>query len=109
MKEIYCFANNKKEYDGSFDINSGICLGYMTIDFVRRIGNIDKIENPNTSYNGSDIDFFHYNPKTEYVSDLDRIEQTDEYKSSMLLRFYNNYISNQIKRGNRLIRRIIQQ
>ena len=108
MKEIYCFANNKTKYDGSFDINSGICLGYMTIDFVCRIGNIKKIENPATSYYGNDIDFFHYDPKMEYIPDLDSVEQTDEYKNSKLLQFYNKYISNQIKRGNRLIRRIIQ-
>ena len=70
MKEIYCFANNKKEYDGNFTINSGICLGYIFIDLIRRIGKIKKIANPMTTYEGEDIDFLHFDPKEEYTEDL---------------------------------------
>ena len=107
MKEIYCFANNKTEYDGSFNINSGICLGYMTIDFVRRIGGIDKITNPVLTYHGEDIDFIHYDPKSEYIKDLDSVEQTDEYKNSFLLRLYNKYVSKLIRKIIKVARRII--
>ena len=98
MKEIYCFANNKKEYDGNFSINSGICLGYIYIDLVRQIGGIEKIENPVTSYHGEDIDFVHFNPKEEYVPDLDYFSDTDEYKSNKVMRFYSDVISDNIKR-----------
>ena len=97
MKEIYCFANDKEEYDGSFTINSGICLGYIFIDLVRRIGGIKKIENPVISYTGSDIDFIHFNPAEEYVPDLDYFSDTDEYKKSRLLRFYSDVISDNLK------------
>lgn len=98
MKEIYCFANNKSVYDGSFDINSGICIGYTMIDFVRRIGGIEKIENPVYTYTGYDIDFFHYDPDTEYIPDLDHFSDTDEYKNSLMMRLYSDYVSDNIKR-----------
>ena len=97
MEEIYCFANNKEEYDGAFNINSGICLGYLVIDFVRRIGRIEKVENP-VSYNGhSDIDFIHYDPSIDYINDLDSIKDTEEYMSNVFLRIYADYISWLIK------------
>lgn len=54
IQDIYCFANNKKIYDGNFNINSGICLGYIIIDLIRRIGNINKVENP-AIYHGENI------------------------------------------------------
>lgn len=110
MKEIYCFANQKKEYDGTFDINSGICIGYTMIDFVRRIGEIEKIENPAITYAGEDIDFFHYDIDKEYIPDLDYFSDTDEYKNSMMLRIYSDYISENVRRIRSLpqkIRRII--
>lgn len=97
IKEIYKFVNNKNEYDGCFNINSGICIGYMMIDMVRRIGNIKSIEHPST-YDGKDIDFLHYNPKVEYINDLDSIYDTDEYKSSFVLKLYNKFFSNPVKR-----------
>lgn len=103
IKEIYSFSNNGKQYDGSFSINSGICIGYTMIDFVRRIGNISKIEYPG-EYKGSDIDFLHYDPSTEYIPDLDHISDTDEYKNSVLLRFYCRTISRVIKKVLRLCR-----
>ena len=97
MEEIYCFANNKEMYDGTFNINSGICLGYLIIDFVRRIGRIEKVENP-VSYNGhSDIDFIHYDPSIDYINDLDSIKDTEEYMSNVFLRIYADYISWLIK------------
>lgn len=105
MKKVYCFANKKEKYDGSFNINSGICMGYMTIDFVRRIGSIDRIEHPST-YCGDDIDFLHYNPQEEYVNDLDTFRDTDEYKNSVWLRMYSDYISDSLKRIMRIGRRI---
>lgn len=106
MKEVYCFANNKTEYDGNFDINSGICLGYMTIDIVRRIGKIEAIENPNLCYDGNDIDFIHYNPELEYISDIDYIEDTDEYSQNVWLRIYTKIISTPLKRGINFIKRL---
>lgn len=106
IKEIYCFANNKKVYDGNFAINSGICLGYIYIDLVRRIGGIKKIQNPITSYHGEDIDFFHFNPKEEYTPDLDYFSDTDEYKNNYLLRFYSDIVSDNIKRIGRTFRKI---
>lgn len=107
MKEIYCFANNKSEYDGTFNIYSGICIGYMIIDFVRRIGGIKKIENPVSTYKGTDIDFIHFNPKEEYIPDLDHFSDTDEYKNSLILRIYSKF-SDQVKRGLRLWKRILR-
>lgn len=112
MKEIYCFANDKKEYDGCFTINSGICLGYVFIDLVRRIGSIRKIENPLTTYHGKDIDFIHYSPKEEYTPDLDYYSDTDEYKNSKLMRFYYDVISNTLRhlgRAPKKLRRIIRR
>lgn len=103
LKDIYKFSNNGKEYDYSFSINSGICIGYIIIDFVRRLGNIQKIENPST-YIGTDIDFLHFDPKTEYLPDLDYISDTDEYKNSFLLRLYCATISRVIKKVLRLCR-----
>ena len=103
IKKIYKFANNGKEYNGSFSINSGICIGYTMIDIVTTIGNITKIENP-SGYTGEDIDFLHYDPKSEYVHDLDDIKDTDEYKNSALLRLYNNAFSRVIKKLLRLCR-----
>lgn len=97
IKEIYKFANNKDVYDGCFNINSGICIGYIMIDMVHRIGQIEKIDNP-SFYTGNDIDFLHYDPKTEYINDLDNICDTDEYKNSFILKVYNKLISNPIKR-----------
>jgi len=98
MKDVYCFANNKKEYDGAFTIDSGICIGYMIIDIVRRIGKIQKVENPIETYKGEDIDFLHYCPEKEYIADLDSIRDTDEYKNNWLLRFYSDHISNRLRR-----------
>lgn len=97
IKKIYCFANNKDLYDGTFKINSGICLGYMVIDFVRRIAKLEKIENPATCGENDNVDFIHYDPSVDYVNDLDYIADTDEYKSSVFLRFYSDYISNIIR------------
>ena len=97
IREIYCFANNKKIYDGIFTLNSGECLGYITIDLVRRIGNIKKIENPE-KYLGDEIDFFHYDPQIEYLPDIDYFSDTDEYKSQILMRMYSDVISDNIKR-----------
>ena len=106
MKKVYCFANGKKVYDGNFDINSGICIGYTMIDLVRRIGHIKKIENPVTHYHGEDIDFLHYDPNTEYISDIDHFYDTDEYGENFILRFYSDYISDGIKRIVRGLRKI---
>lgn len=88
IKKIYCFANNKEKFDGHFNINSGICIGYIIIDLVRKIGKIESIENPKDSKNAY-IDFFHYNPKLEYVPDIDKFEDTDEYKNSIFLKIYH--------------------
>lgn len=109
MKEVYCFANQKKEYDGIFTINSGICLGYMFIDIVRRIGKIEKIENPMLTYKGEDVDFIHYDPKIEYIPDIDYIEDTDEYKESLILRLYDKCISRPLKWLIRLPGRVINK
>lgn len=112
MKEIYCFANNKEVYDGDFTINSGICLGYIFIDLVRRVGGIEVIENPVTTYKGEDIDFIHFNPKEEYTPDLDYFSDTDEYKNSKALRFYSNQISDRLRhlgRAPRKVKRIVSR
>lgn len=103
IKKIFKFANNGKEYDNTFSINSGICIGYTMIDIVTSIGNISKIENPN-GYEGTDIDFFHYDPKAEYLPDLDHFRDTDEYKNNLFLRFYNDIISRVIKKVLRICR-----
>ena len=103
LKDVYRYSNNGKEYDYSFSINSGICIGYMIIDFVRTIGNIKKIEYP-SAYVGADIDFLHYDPKSEYLPDLDHISDTDEYKNSFFLRLYCATISRIIKKVMRLCR-----
>lgn len=96
IKQIYKFANGK-EFEGGFLVNSGICIGYMMIDMITKIGKIEKIEYP-AKYKGNEIDFFHYNPETEYYPDLDNITVTDEYKHNFVLRLYNKLISNPIKR-----------
>lgn len=98
MKEIYCYANKKDVYDGDFNINSGICIGYMMIDMVRRIGKIEVIENPHETYQGEDIDFIHFYPETEYIPDVDHFYDTDEYKNNILLKIYSRCISDQIKK-----------
>lgn len=103
LRNVYPFANNGKEYDGSFSINSGICIGYMMIDLVRRIGNIERIEHPSL-YKGEEIDFFHYDPDTEYIPDLDTIYATDEYKKNFILKVYNKFFSNPLKKVLRLCR-----
>lgn len=105
MKKIYCFANNKKEYDGDFNINSGICIGYMMIDIVRRIGKIEKIENPHETYHGEDIDFIHFDPAKEYIPDIDHIFETDEYKNNILLKLYTRGFSDPLKKIISIIRR----
>lgn len=96
IKKIYKFANGT-EYQGGFSINSGICIGYMMIDMITTIGNIKKIENPKT-YEGEDVDFFHFVPAEEYFPDLDNIKATDEYKKNFLLRIYNNLFSTPMKK-----------
>ena len=101
MKNIYCFANQKTDYDGDFRINDGVCMGYSIIDFVRRIGEIDKIEDPRFLDDNPNVDFFNYDPKLDYVPDLDRYDLTDEYKNSFMKRFYSDCISNNIKRVHR--------
>ncbi len=101
MKKIYCFANNKSEYDGDFRINDGVCMGYSIIDFVRRIGNIEKIEDPRCIDDNPNVDFFHYDPTLDYVPDLDRYDLTDEYKNNLLKRLYSDIISDNIKRVHR--------
>jgi len=103
IKKIFKFANNGKEYDGTFSINSGICIGYTMIDIITTIGHITKIENP-SGYTGDDIDFLHYDPKAEYLPDLDHISDTDEYKNNFLLRFYSDVISRVIKKVLRICR-----
>lgn len=108
MKEIYCFANNKRVYDGVFSINSGVCIGYTMIDFIRRIGEIKKIENPQKYYYGNDIDFFHYNPANEYTPDLDHFSDTDEYKNNKVLRFYSDVISDNLRHLGRAPAKIIR-
>ena len=50
------------------------------IDIVRRIGKIEKIENPVYHYHGDEIDFIHYFPDTEYTPNIDHFFDTDEYK-----------------------------
>ena len=109
LKEIYCFANNKKEYDGDFSINSGICLGYIIIDLIRKIGGINKIENPINTHTGEDIDFIHYNPKSEYIPDLDYYSDTDEYKTNLPMRLFSDYISDPIRWVLRLPGRILRK
>lgn len=106
MKKIYCFANNKSRYDGNFTLESGICLGYLTIDLVRRIGKIRKIENPVLTYKGNDIDFLWFDPEKEYIPDLDSFSDTDEYRSSKCMRFYFDHISYNIRRVNRKLKKI---
>lgn len=96
IKKIYKFANGK-DFEGGFLINSGICIGYMMIDMITRIGHINKIEHPST-YSGEEIDFYHYNPEIEYYPDLDNIKATDEYKKNLCLRLYNKLFSNPLKR-----------
>lgn len=86
MKKVYCFANQKDKYDGIFNINSGICIGYIIIDLVRRIAKIEKIEDP-AYYTGEDVDFLHFDG-SEYINDLDKIEQTEEFLSSRMLQIY---------------------
>lgn len=105
LKEIYCFANKKAAYDGNFNINSGICIGYTMIDFVRRIGNIKKIEDPITTYKGKEVDFLYFNVDEEYTPDLDYFSDTDEYKDNIYLRLYSDYISDPIKRIGRVVKR----
>ncbi len=105
LKEIYCFANNKKVYDGDFNINSGICIGYMMIDMVRRIGKIDRITNPKLTYTGDDIDFIHFYPDKEYIPDLDNFFDTDEYKRNIFMKVYSKCFSDQIKKIIGLFRR----
>lgn len=108
IKDIYCFANNKKTYDGSFSISSGICLGYTLIDFVRRIGNIQKIEKPKKHSIGDNVDFIYINAQREYHKDLDYFSDTDEYKKSFILRLYSKCFSNQIKRFCRAVKRYVK-
>lgn len=109
IKEIYCFAHNKNTCDEILKMNSGVCLGYTTIDFVRRIGKIEKVENPVTHYNGDDIDFIHFVPEDEYIPDVDHFYDTDEYKNSSLQRFYSDYVSDTIKSGGRLVKKAVRK
>jgi hypothetical protein len=105
IKSIFEFAN-KRKYDYSFNIKSGICIGYMIIDFVRRLGNIREIEDPRYNYEDEDIDFLYYNPKEEYVPDLDHIKDTDEYKNSIYLRLYTICISDLLKLPVRILLKV---
>lgn len=105
IKEIYCFANQKDQFDGQFDINSGICIGYIIIDLIRRIGGIKKITLPD---GGSDagIDFLYYDPRKEYKGDLDYFEDTDEYKDILWIRLYYKYFTKPIRKVMRLMNRL---
>lgn len=109
MKKVYCFANNKQNNDGKFLMNSGICLGYIVIDLVRRIGGIDKVKHPSLYTDKLDVDFIHYCPQKDYINDLDIVEETDEYKTNPILRLYMKTISRPIKKVIRVIRRIIER
>ena len=109
MKQVYCFANNKEKYDSCFHISSGVCLGYTTIDLVRRIGNITKIEDPVLFYHGEDIDFIPYDWRNEYIKDLDSFSDTDEYKNNGFLRFYYNVIYKTIRKVGRSIKRLLRK
>lgn len=109
MKEVYCFANNKESFDGIFNINSGICIGYMMIDIIRRIGDIKVIQNPYLYYEGDKIDFIHYDPSIEYIPDIDHFYDTDEYKNSLILRVYDRCISEPLKWIGRLPQRVINK
>ena len=65
-----------------------------------------------TSYHGEDIDFIHYNPKEEYVPDLDYFSDTDEYKNNRVMRLYSDIISDNIKRIGRVpakLKRIVSK
>ncbi|WP_044935236.1 NTP transferase domain-containing protein [Pseudobutyrivibrio sp. LB2011] len=104
IKDIFEFVNRKK-YDYTFDINSGICIGYTMIDFILRVGNIKKIEDPQKFYIGTDIDFLFYDVNAEYIPDLDTIEDTDEYKNSFMLRVYTKCISEVLKLPRRIYQR----
>ena len=88
MKKVYCFAHGVDTYNGSFNINSGICMGYILIDLVRRIARIKKIEDPTKYYHGDDVDFLWFDG-SHYIDDLDRVEQTEEYENSLFLRKYS--------------------
>lgn len=109
MKKVYCFANNKEVYDGTFAICSGICIGYIMIDIIRKVGNIQKIENPVHYYKGDEIDFLHYNPEKEYIDDIDHYSNTDEYKQNWFMRFYSDCISDNIKRVVWKIKKIVKK
>lgn len=97
MKEVYCFANKKSKYDGNFTIYSGVCIGYTMIDIIRKIGNIQVIENPMETYKGNEIDFIHFD-NNSYIPDIDHFYDTDEYKNSLLLKIYSKCFSDQVKR-----------
>lgn len=103
IKKIYCFANDKSEFDGRFLMNSGICLGYIVIDIVRRIAEIKEIKHPSLYENKTNVDFIYYDPQTDYLPDLDEVEDTDEYKYSFILRAYVKLFS---KPARRIIHRI---
>lgn len=109
MKKVYCFANNKETYDSCFHISSGVCLGYTTIDLVRRIGKITKIEDPATSYHGNDIDFIPYDWRNEYIKDVDSFVDTDEYKENKFFKFYYNVIYKTTRKIGRGIKRIFKR
>lgn len=99
IKRIYCFANNKTVFDGRFNINSGVCIGYIIIDLIRIIGNIEKVENPILSYKGNEVDFLHYCPEKEYIPDIDNYSYTDEYNANSLLTFYYKTIFKIVRRA----------
>ncbi len=108
MKKVYCFAHNKTIFDGSFHISSGICLGYTTIDLVRRIGNISKIEDPVLYYHGQDIDFIPYDWRNEYVKDVDCFKDTDEYTNNKFLKFYYDCICEGIRKVGRKVKSFLK-
>lgn len=109
MKEVYCFAHNKTSYDGSFHISSGVCLGYTTIDLIRRIGDIKKIENPVLFYSGEDIDFIPYDWRNEYVKDVDCFRDTDEYSSNKFLKFYYDGVCESIRKIGRKVKSLFKR
>ena len=65
-------------------IGSGWALGFICLDIIRRVGKLDKVTTPIIS--GGDLSPVPFDDSVDYVNDLDRFDQTDEYRDSALLR-----------------------
>ena len=109
LKEVQAFLTNdleSKEYDPAhlqgfmpeqLEIKSGIALGLMCLDIIRRIGKLDEVIRIVGKDTPSDLTTVPYDENRDYIDDLDHFRQTDDYQNNRWLRLYFDWQINGLK------------